>query len=58
VFNDRGGFEWDARITSDVNVGIVVATLGYWRQLKKGLLIALVPQNLLIWDMRQPFRII
>jgi anaerobic selenocysteine-containing dehydrogenase len=36
VFNDRGGFEGDARITSDVNAGIVVATLGYWRQLNEG----------------------
>jgi len=36
VFNDRGGFEGEARITSDVNVGIVVATLGYWRQLNEG----------------------
>jgi len=33
VFNDRGGFESDAKITDDVNSGIVVATLGYWRQL-------------------------
>ena len=36
VFNDRGGFEGDARITDDVNPGVVVATLGYWRQLTKG----------------------
>lgn len=36
VFNDRGAFEADARITKDVNPGIVVATLGYWRQLNKG----------------------
>ncbi len=36
VFNDRGGFEGDARITDDVNAGIVVATLGYWRQLNNG----------------------
>jgi anaerobic selenocysteine-containing dehydrogenase len=36
VFNDRGGFEGDAKITSDVNAGIIVATLGYWRQLNKG----------------------
>jgi anaerobic selenocysteine-containing dehydrogenase len=36
VFNDRGAFEGDARITTDVNPGIVVATLGYWRQLNKG----------------------
>lgn len=36
VFNDRGGFEGAARVTDDVNPGIVVATLGYWRQLNKG----------------------
>jgi anaerobic selenocysteine-containing dehydrogenase len=36
VFNQRGAFEGIARITSDVNPGIVVATLGYWRQLNKG----------------------
>jgi anaerobic selenocysteine-containing dehydrogenase len=36
VFNDRGAFEGDARITDDVNTGIIVATLGYWRQLNKG----------------------
>jgi anaerobic selenocysteine-containing dehydrogenase len=36
VFNGRGGFEGDAKITDDVNPGIVVATLGYWRQLNKG----------------------
>ena len=36
VFNDRGAFEGDAKITDDVNPGLVVATLGYWRQLNKG----------------------
>jgi anaerobic selenocysteine-containing dehydrogenase len=36
VFNDRGSFEGNARITTDVNPGIVVATLGYWRQLNNG----------------------
>jgi len=36
VFNDRGTFEGVARITEDVNAGIVVATLGYWRQLNNG----------------------
>ena len=36
VFNDRGAFEGDAKITDDVNAGIIVATLGYWRQLNKG----------------------
>ena len=36
VFNDRGAFEGDAKITDDVNAGIIVATLGYWRQLNTG----------------------
>lgn len=36
VFNDRGAFEGDAKVTDDVNEGIVVATLGYWRQLNNG----------------------
>ncbi len=36
VFNDRGAFEGVARISKDVNAGIVVTTLGYWRQLNKG----------------------
>ena len=36
VFNDRGAFEGDARITDDVNAGVIVATLGYWRQLNTG----------------------
>ena len=36
VFNDRGAFEGVAKITEDVNAGVVVATLGYWRQLNRG----------------------
>ena len=36
VFNDRGDFEGAARISDDVNAGIIVATLGYWRQLTRG----------------------
>lgn len=36
VFNDRGAFEGVAIITEDVNPGVVVATLGYWRQLNRG----------------------
>ncbi|APH59496.1 molybdopterin-containing oxidoreductase family protein [Granulibacter bethesdensis] len=36
VMNDRGAFRAMARITSDVNPGIVVTTLGYWRQLNDG----------------------
>ena len=36
VFNARGAFEGVARISADVNAGVVVATLGYWRQLNNG----------------------
>lgn len=36
VFNDRGAFEGVAKVTDDVNAGVCVATLGYWRQLNKG----------------------
>ena len=36
VFNDRGAFEGVAQITDDVNSGLIVATLGYWRQLNNG----------------------
>lgn len=36
VFNDRGAFEGVARVSTDVNAGIVVASLGYWRQLNNG----------------------
>lgn len=36
VFNERGTFEALANVTADVNPGVVVATLGYWRQLNKG----------------------
>ncbi|MBT8447864.1 MAG: molybdopterin-dependent oxidoreductase, partial [Gammaproteobacteria bacterium] len=36
VFNGRGAFEGEAKITDDVNAGVVVATLGYWRQLNRG----------------------
>jgi len=36
VFNDRGAFDAVAKITADVNKGVVVTTLGYWRQLNNG----------------------
>ena len=35
VFNERGSFEGVVKVTDDVSPGIVVATLGYWRQLNK-----------------------
>jgi anaerobic selenocysteine-containing dehydrogenase len=36
VMNSRGAFKGVARITNDVKCGVVVATLGYWRQLNDG----------------------
>jgi len=36
VFNGRGAFAGVARITDDVKPGLIVATLGYWRQLNQG----------------------
>jgi len=36
VANSRGAFKGVARITDDVKSGVVVATLGYWRQLNEG----------------------
>ncbi|MBX9682504.1 MAG: molybdopterin oxidoreductase family protein [Hyphomicrobium sp.] len=35
VHNSRGDFEGVARVSDDVNPGIVVATLGYWRSLNR-----------------------
>ena len=35
VYNDRGEFQGVARVSDDVNPGIVVATLGYWRSLNR-----------------------
>jgi anaerobic selenocysteine-containing dehydrogenase len=36
VANEQGAFKGVAHISEDVNPGIVVATLGYWRQLNQG----------------------
>jgi anaerobic selenocysteine-containing dehydrogenase len=36
VFNDRGSFEGDARVTDDVNPGSIVTTVGYWAQFNRG----------------------
>lgn len=36
VFNDRGEFHGDAKVTEDTLPGVVVATLGYWRSRNKG----------------------
>lgn len=35
VFNDRGAFEGNAVVSEDTQPGVVVATLGYWRQLNR-----------------------
>ena len=35
VFNDRGAFEGDTVVSEDVPAGVIVATLGYWRQLNR-----------------------
>ena len=35
VFNDRGEFLGKSRLTEDVSPGIIVSTLGYWRQKNK-----------------------
>lgn len=36
VFNERGEFHGDARVTDDTLPGVVVATLGYWRSKNRG----------------------
>ena len=35
VFNERGSYEGLVKVTDDVNPGIIVSTLGYWRQLNE-----------------------
>ena len=35
VFNSRGSFNGVTKITDDVNPGVIVSTLGYWRQKNK-----------------------
>ena len=34
VFNDRGSFEAIAKVSADVMPGVVIAPLGYWRELE------------------------
>lgn len=36
VYNDRGEFMADAKVTEDVPPGVVVSSLGYWRSLTRG----------------------
>ena len=45
VFNDRS-YEGVAEITEDVNEGIIVSTLGYWRQHNKGTVNSISSGNL------------
>ncbi len=54
VENSRGAFKGVARITSDVNPGIVVATLGYWRQLNEGTVNSITRPSSPIWATRRP----
>ncbi len=35
VFNDRGAFHGQARVTDDVPQGLVIASLGYWHSLNR-----------------------
>ena len=46
VFNDRGSYEGIAQITDDVSAGIIVSSLGYWRQLHKGTVNSISSANL------------
>ncbi len=46
VFNDRGSYEGVADITDDVSEGIIVSTLGYWRQHNNGTVNSISSGNL------------
>ena len=46
VFNDRGSYEGIADLTDDVNQGIIVSTLGYWRQHNNGTVNSISSANL------------
>ena len=46
VFNDRGSYEGVAEISEDVNKGIIVSTLGYWRQHNEGTVNSISSGNL------------
>ena len=46
VFNDRGSYEGVAEISEDVNEGIIVSTLGYWRQHNEGTVNSISSGNL------------
>ena len=46
VYNDRGSYEGVAEISEDVNEGIIVSTLGYWRQHNEGTVNSISSGNL------------
>ena len=46
VFNDRGSYEGVAEVSEDVSEGIIVSSLGYWRQLNKGTVNSISSANL------------
>ena len=46
VFNDRGSYIGVAEISKDVSKGIIVSTLGYWRQLNEGTVNSISSANL------------
>jgi anaerobic selenocysteine-containing dehydrogenase len=35
IFNDRGSFEAIAKVSAEIMQGVVVAPLGYWRDLSR-----------------------
>ena len=47
VFNDRGTFHGNAKVTEDVPAGVVVASLGYWHALNKGAAVNVVSSSAL-----------
>ena len=46
VFNDRGSYEGVAEVSNDVSKGIIVTSLGYWRQLNNGTVNSISSANL------------
>ena len=46
VFNDRGSYQGVAEISNDVSTGIIVSTLGYWRQHNNGTVNSISSANL------------
>ena len=46
VFNDRGSYEGVAEISDDVSRGLIVSSLGYWRQNHNGTVNSISSANL------------